>query len=86
MSSGDVIAQCWLEQVPIQKIDWSRTARFGIIGCAFVVIFFREINFETNLTIFFSILGSCCSNLVLDNGKICWIRSDHSKDFNQSWS
>ena len=36
--------------------------------------------------IFFSILGSCCSNLVLDNGKICWIRSDHSKDFNQSWS
>ena len=53
MSSGDAIAQCWLEQVPIQKIDWSRTARFGIIGCAFVVIFFREINFETNLTIFF---------------------------------
>ena len=37
MSSGDLIAQCWLEQVPIQKIDWSRTARFGIIGCAFVV-------------------------------------------------
>ena len=40
MSSGDVIAQCWLEQVPIQKIDWSRTARFGIIGCIFVVIYF----------------------------------------------
>ena len=37
MASGDLIAQCWLEQVPVQKIDWARTARFGIIGCIFVV-------------------------------------------------
>ena len=37
MSSGDVIAQFCLEDVPIHKIDLARTARFGIIGCIFVV-------------------------------------------------
>ena len=62
MASGDIIAQCWLEKVPVQKIDWSRTARFGIIGCIFVVSyslqtvwksggFFCYSDFTWNLTV-----------------------------------
>ena len=51
MASGDLIAQCWLEKVPVQKIDWSRTARFGIIGCIFVVSYSFLLN-SGNLGIF----------------------------------
>ena len=36
MSSGDLIAQTCFEHTPMSKIDWLRTARFGLIGATFV--------------------------------------------------
>ena len=36
MSSGDLIAQTCFERTPMSKIDWLRTARFGLIGATFV--------------------------------------------------
>ena len=78
MSSGDVIAQCWLEKVKLKELDFQRTARFGIIGITFVVRLCKNEKCTKFTKFFIHRLGTNRQGLVFDYGKTFWFNCKFS--------